>query len=359
MIERTQLKITTITPVAIGAGIELSPYSDYIIDNNQVCFIDKAKLQKIIASNNRWLDLYVQGVAMQMDNNRSNFDIKSFLFNNNIVEELDEIILSRCQFQTDMPQSKLSIKGIIKTPLLKPYFPGTTIKGAFKTIMMYNWLITNENAERMIEDVIAGGNFNALEKKFECKVDEYTNNLIQPNTIQLVTDSKPLARNSNVVVDCYRKMPIRLECIAKNKSTEFEIALENYKWEELAEQAYNYTSAVLEREFALVEDDNKLTKYYNYLADLEEMMNETDSNTTYLRLGAGKGYYLNSLGIAIYDYITQEGKEALYAKYESFMKNEYAKKGKLDNFSLEEFPRSRLMVKTTQEPLGWVKIEKM
>ena len=359
MIETTKLKITTITPVTIGSGIELSPYSDYIIDNNQVCFLNKAKLQKIIATKDHWLDLYIQGVATQMDNNRSNFDIKAFILNNRIVDDIEEVILYRCPFVTTTPQSKLPIKGVVKSPLLEPYFPGTTIKGVFKTILMYNWLKTNPGADRMIEDVINGDNFNSLEKKFECKVDEYSNTLMQPNVIQLVSDSKPLAKNANVVVDCYRKMPIRFECVDKGKNTEFTLGLEKYKWEDLSKQANDYATAVLEREFALVEEDDKLTEYYNQLVDIEEKISKSGKNTAYIRIGFGKGYYLNSLGIAVYDYVTQKKSDEMYYKYEAFLKKEFAKKGKLDDFSLDNFPRTRLMVKKTQEPLGWIKIEKI
>ena len=358
MTEQTTLKITTVTPVTIGAGIDLSPYSDYIINNGQVCFIDKMKLQKIIATNNRWLDLYVQGVAMQMDNNRSEFDIKSFLLNNSIVKEIDEVILSRCPLITGTPQSKLPIKGVIKSPLLEPYFPGSTIKGAFKTILMYHWLKTNRDGDRMIEEVIGGGNFNSLEKKFECFINDQ-NELVRPNTIQQVSDSKMFPKNSTIVVDCYRKMPIRFECIAKGKSTEFELILENYKWESLSEQANDYAIANLDREFSLIEEEDKMDDYYNHLANIEEAIGDANSNTAYLRIGFGKGYYLNSLGVAVYDYVSQEGKEALYYKFESYLKNEYAKKGKSDKFLLKEFPRTRLMVKKTQEPLGWIKIEKV
>jgi CRISPR-associated protein Csm5 len=376
MIEKTKLKITTVTPVTIGSGAELSPYSDYIVDNGQICFIDKTKLQNIIATNDSWLDLYVQGVAMQMDNNKSDFDIKSFLLNNKIVTNIDEVISYRCDFTTNTPQSKLPIKGIIKSPLQQPYFPGSSIKGGLKTVFMYNWLKTNKKSDAKIEEVINGKeiekngefkkiavNFDWLEKLFECKVNEETNILIRPNTIQQATDSKPLSKDSNIVVDCWRKMPIRFECIAKDKTTEFELTLENYKWNDLVEQMNDYAFDVLNRELDLVEKDDKLKIYYNQLLDMQDLINDelekSESSTAYLRIGFGKGYYLNSLGIAIYDYVTKEGKEDLYDKYESFLKKEFAKRGKEDDFSLENFPKTRLFVSKTQEPLGWVKIERI
>jgi len=361
MIEKTKLKITTITPVTIGSGAELSPYSDYIVDNGQICFIDKTKLQNIIATNDPWLNHYVQGVAMQMDNNKSEFDIKSFLLNNKIVTNIDEVISYRCGFTTNTPQSKLPIKGIIKSPLQQPYFPGSSIKGGLKTVLMYNWLKINKNADEKIEEVINGSNFTFLEKRFEYR--ELQDGNFMPNAIQQVTDSKPLSKKSNIVVDCWRKMPIRFECIAKDKTTEFELTLENYKWEDLAEQMNDYAFDVLNRERDLAEKNDKIKNYYKQLVDIQDLINEelekSESSTAYLRIGFGKGYYLNSLGIAIYEYVTKDGKEDLYDKYECFLKKEFAKKGKEDNFSLEDFPKTRLFVSKTQEPLGWVKIERI
>lgn len=364
MKEKTKLKITTLTPVAIGSGVEYSPYSDYTIENDKVCFIDKSKLQHLITRNEKWLDAYVQGVAMGIDNNRSSFDLKSFLLNNKIVKEMNEVIASRCEIVIS-ESSKLSIKAMIKSPLQEPYFPGSSLKGALKTVLMYNWLKTNKKATQKMEDVINGKyengkhkeiNFDWLEKEFEYKEIDNDNFTLQ--TIQQVSDSKILPKDSNIVVDCDRKMPMRLECIKKDASTEFELTLENYHWKDLALQANNYAFDCLNRELDLVEKDKILRKYFNRSVDIQTLINdELDDNIAYLRIGFGKGYYLNSLGLALYDYV--KDKEKLYNKFERFLKRQFAKKGEFDDFSLEEFPRTRLMVEKIQEPLGWIKIEKI
>lgn len=360
MIEKTKLKITTLTSTIIGSGAELSPYSDYIVDGNKIGFIDKHKSQTAIAANDRWLDEYVQGVAMGYDNNRSEFDLKSFLINNKVVHKIDDIIASRCDTVISN-NNKLSIKSVIKSPLQEPYFPGSSIKGALKTVLMYNWLKTNKDqANKLIEDVINGGNFNRLEKKFEYR-ENAGSSQIYPNVIRQVTDSGRLNRDSIIVVDCERKMPLRLECIRKNLSTEFELVLENYHWADVAEQANDYAFDCIDRELDLIERNEKLRNYFNCSVDIQDLVNEeiakSDTDTAYFRIGFGKGYYLNSLGIAIYDYV--QDKEYLYNKFEEFLKKQFTKKSKENDFSLEEFPRTRLMVKKTQEPLGWIKIERI
>ncbi|MDR1895466.1 MAG: type III-A CRISPR-associated RAMP protein Csm5 [Prevotellaceae bacterium] len=381
MTEKTKLKITTITPVTIGSGVELSPYADYIIDNNQICFIDKKKMQdKILAKGDQHLDNYIYGVANGIDNNHIEFNLNDFLLNNKIVEDINEIISSRCQFTTNTPQSKLPIKGMIKSPLQEPYFPGSSIKGALKTVLMYNWLKTNKNADEMIEKVINDKNFNWLEKKFEYK--ELDDGRSIPNTIRQVSDSKLLPKEANVVVDCYRAgLPLRFECIDKGTTTEFELTLEDYKWEDLAEEANDYAFDCLSQEEYLIkrqikqlskvldkcEDEESATKLENFIEKLtnlkkhlltiQDLIDESniDMHTAYLRIGFGKGYYLNSLGVTIYDYVSQKGKEVLRNSFENYLQQTFKRK----DLVIDDFPKTRLFVSKTQEPLGWVKIEKI
>jgi len=361
--EKVKLKITTLTPVAIGSGEEWSPYADYVLDDNKVYFIDKKKMvERIMAKGEKLLNDYVYGVASGIDQSmtKSNFDLKNFLLGNQIVKDIKEITSSECRIEGN-PKSKLPIKGMIKSPLGEPYFPGSSIKGALKTVLMYNWLQANPKAETTIENVINNGNFNWLEKEFEYKEDNFSGKVIRKNTLQQVTDSNFLLTSDNIIVDCYRAMPIRLECIAKNQTAEFELTLSEYKWTDLAKQANQYAEDVLNREFDLIDNQDNLDAYYNFLVDIEDGIIKSPDDTAYFRIGFGKGYYLNSLGIAIYDYVSQEGKETLFDKFEDFINKEYARKDKFGNrieINLDEFPKTRLFVTSTQEPLGWIKVER-
>ncbi len=366
--EKVKLRITTITPVTIGSGKELSPYADYIAEKDKIYFIDtKKSIDKIMAKGDKFLEDYISGIANGMDNNRSLFDLKNFLFGNRIVQSIEEVSSIKCSFVGDS-KFKHPIKGMIQSPLGEPYIPGSTIKGALKTILMYNWLKNNKQGNKIIEDVLTKKdnrgrplNFDSLEKKFETFVDR-ENRLIRKNTIQQVTDSTFLKPESKVVVDCYRKMPIRLECIPKGETAEFELVLDKFKWEELAMQINEYVKDSINREFEIIKEQDDLIAYYNNLVDIEEEVTKAKSNVAYLRLGFGKGYYLNSLGIAIYDYVMQDGKEELRDKYEKFINTNFARKNKygiIQEIELEEFPKTRLYVSNTQEPLGWVKIEKV
>lgn len=355
MKETVRLRITTLTPVSIGSGAILSPYADYIIDesNKQICFVDKQKLQQIIAQDDRWLDAYVQGIATGMDNNRSDFDLKSFLLNNRIVRDIDEVVAYRCNAVFSL-KGKLQIQAISKSPLQEPYFPGSTIKGALKTVLMYDWLKNKgQEADRLIQSIIDDNrkDFKELESKFS-------------ETLAQVTDSRYLNRGDNIVVDCDRKMPLRIECIGRGLSTEFELTLTDCQWSALAKQANNYAWDCIDRELDVVEDKKDYLKYFNRMVDIQDNIHarlKDNEGVAYLRVGFGKGYYLNSVGKAIYDYV-QGQSDTVYNRWEDFINDQFARKDRFGNkqfIPLEEFPRTRLMVKATQEPLGWIKIEKI
>jgi CRISPR-associated protein Csm5 len=344
-----------------------------VIDGGQVCFIDKKKMvEKIMAKGDACLDSYIYGVANGFDNSltRSEFDLKTFLTDN----EINDVVSSKCKLvgKTD---AKLPIKGVIKSPLGEPYFPGSSIKGALKTVLMYNWLKTNGNADKMIEEVINGKDvedengemnhitvdFTWLEKEFECSVNN-NDELIRSNTIQQVTDSTKLAsKGDNIVVDCERNsMPIRFECIAADKTVDFYLSLENYCWTDLAKQANQYASDCLKRELNIVGKDAEKI-YKQTINRIQRMIeNEQSDDVAYLRLGFGKGYFLNSLGIAVFEYVSQNGKEELYKKFEDFINEEFAKEdkktGEKKRIDLKKFPTTRLFIEQTQEPMGWVKI---
>ena len=100
MIEKTKLKITTVTPVTIGSGAEWSPYRDYVVEKVQICFIDEKKIaEKLLAKGEQYFDKDIYGVVIGMEingNNRSEFDLKSFLLKNRILQNIAEVVSSRC-----------------------------------------------------------------------------------------------------------------------------------------------------------------------------------------------------------------------------------------------------------------------
>ena len=363
--ERTKLKITTVTPVAIGSGNELSPYADYVVDRNRVFYIDRKKLQRKIAHNDQLLECYITGIASKMDNNRSEFDLKRFLLNA-VKVNIEDVSLLHCPMISRKPESKLTIKSMLKTPFHEPYFPGSSLKGALKTVLMYAWL-NSKKASEWVEDFLKkcgepdrnesdkGINrlLNDLESKFEYSESH-------PQVLQQVADSSPIAKESVTVVDGTRNMPIRIECIQSRVQSTFELCLCNKTWNELANSINAYAINVLYREEDLIKDDDNLIDYYNRLVEIQEkiqdLIDDAVDGVAYLRIGYGKGFYFNSIAEVVYEYAKKDN--AKFRLYENYMKRLYPPKpGK--TFKLDDFPKTRLYIDKTQEPLGWVKIEKI
>lgn len=128
------VKATVITPVSIGNGHQLSPYKDYVIKNGFVHYIDTKKLGELLAKEDGLMDEYVEGVA-NMDGNRSRFDLQEFIANR-LNFDISDITKEKLTFYGDAA-AKLPLNTIIKTPNNEPYIPGSSLKGAIKTALVY------------------------------------------------------------------------------------------------------------------------------------------------------------------------------------------------------------------------------
>src|SRR5690625_2090894 len=144
-----KIKATVITPVSIGSGIQLSPYKDYFISNNKVHYVDENKLSQLVAKDPALMDTYVEGVA-NMDGNRSNFDLKGFVQNHLSMDPFD-LVRNSIEFRGNS-NAKLPINEAIKTPTGQPYIPGSSIKGAIKTVLVYTDLQKTDFGKRWKED---------------------------------------------------------------------------------------------------------------------------------------------------------------------------------------------------------------
>jgi len=366
MIQNTyKLKITALTPVTVGSGEELSPYADYIATRDSIHIIDKTALQNKVARNDIWMDTYVEALARGMDNNRSDFDLKVFI-ENTLKEKIDTMSLVKYPFYSSRPQSKLPIKSMLKTPLMEPYLPGSSLKGAIKTAVMYNLLDEineNEKAGRFLENWVSSlfesfenTNQRQQEKKILELLEELDNHSQNNVKVVRITDSKPFDRNRGIVVDCSRRIPLRFECIAPRAESEFEITLEK-PWTELAYLINMYSYNMLYHSINIIEGQkNKDIEFLKKLdpieGSLDRLTENRKSDIAYLRLGFGKGFYFNSVAFAIYKWV--EENDRMSNKFKQYLLKEYPKLKDLDTF-----PSTYLKTDTTHEPLGWIRLERI
>ena len=156
-VQKHRLKIETLTPVAIRNGEILSPLTDYHIEGNRLYLLDTDKLMADIDQNN-WLDDFESKVLEYSGNHsggtetnakKKNRFIADFLKEKgaSIKSYLKEENARNCQLKSEAEWVQLH--STIKTEN-KAYIPGSSIKGAIRTAIMYQWLTDTEEGKEKL-----------------------------------------------------------------------------------------------------------------------------------------------------------------------------------------------------------------
>lgn len=358
-----KINATVITPISIGNGSELSPYKDYFIDNDKVHYIDENKLSQLLAKDPALMDAYVEGVA-NMDGNRSNFDLKGFVQNHLSINPLD-IIRNSIEFRGNS-NAKLPINEAIKTPTGRPYIPGSSLKGAIKTALVYTDLEKTDFGNKWKSDFFrqlnhvhfnSGLKENHLLKSLKSQIDELERKLKakaeiqnkQTNLIERLTvsDSTTLEHDNLSVIDLERtKIPVRREALKVGSNFQFEINSPIDDWGLFQEKLNRFASNNLRY---YDDADKSKEKLYNLIENVFD--NQTDE--AYLAIGFGKGVYLNSILVSLKDFAYDNEKENLFENYLSVL---FPKSRNLD---IDSFPITEFRTFNKNQALGWIKLERI
>lgn len=174
-INRTfQLKLTTVTPVSIGDGGNLSPLTDYILDNGSLYVIDEKKFREAFGKNNIYLlEDFMQGVEQYVNKDKTEF-LKNFI-EKALGIPYKQIARSESGYQTYTLGNATAISTILKNGK-QPFISGSTLKGAIKTALLYDWLL--EGGKNELKNIIY-------------QIDNfYTNNVYDINERDKLTQAK-------------------------------------------------------------------------------------------------------------------------------------------------------------------------
>ncbi len=156
-IQRFQLQLETLTPVAIRSGEVLSPLTDYHIEGNKLYLLDTDKLMNDIAQKN-WLDDFEQKVQDYCGNHSGGTETNAKKKNHFIADFLKEKGASiKPYLQEDKSRTSqlktedewVQLHSTIKTAN-QAYIPGSSIKGAIRTAIMYHWLTETEEGKNKL-----------------------------------------------------------------------------------------------------------------------------------------------------------------------------------------------------------------
>lgn len=145
-INRTfELKITTLSPLAINDGEVLSPLSDYYVSEGRLHYVDADKFQQLLGKDEALAEQYESKVEEMKIDSADRF------FNDLISTQEKRSSISRSETVPYKGGNTLQLRTIIKSNG-NPYIPGSAIKGAIKNAVLYYWL--TKSSPKSIESFV-------------------------------------------------------------------------------------------------------------------------------------------------------------------------------------------------------------
>ncbi|SHI73513.1 CRISPR-associated protein Csm5 [Cruoricaptor ignavus] len=351
------IKLTTLSPVCIGSGEKLSPYADFIIDqaNEGIHYINKAAVEKILGEYPELMDDYVSGIT----SGNQNFSLKSFLEEELNLDEEEYILKSYQCSGTEIKE----LNTIVKNAGQKPYIPGSTIKGAIKTALLYDWTKSNEGM-RWANDYLNSLENDFVRKNLEKKLDS------ELAKIELqISDTDEFGYDALSIVNVNKikittgvdRVKTLWEAVLENKSTHFTANFGNQNWEQIFPKINLYSKECNEMEMFLLDNAGQ-TFSQDYKVDYDDLLqfyreksNQIDranrENAACLRIGNGKGFYYNTVALALYNADNSNNKQ----NFTKFLRNNGFKNPPL--IDAKKFPLTRAIELGEFLPVGWVKLE--
>lgn len=135
----SEIKIETISQVHIGNGVFLQEGNDFIVEDNNIDILSLDKLGSVIGTDEtiirQWLDAINNGES------------GTFIMNRVKDTPYTEYTKRRISCSLDITQQS-TLKEQIHDGLGRPYIPGSSIKGAFRTAVMSTF--ANEDIEKRL-----------------------------------------------------------------------------------------------------------------------------------------------------------------------------------------------------------------
>jgi CRISPR-associated protein Csm5 len=393
--------LTTLTPVFIGfdKGSDLSKTTDFIIDGNQINIIDQRKFEALLNDNIELINEFVSDVK----NNPRSFDLQNFIENklNTSVSEL-----TKTSLEIDGYLNANSVNTFITTNG-KHFIPGSTIKGAIRTSLVYSFLI-NSNAGKMIvsnlldvkkklDDIkkrrdnneqinreeLALLSWKGLNKHFEKIYNEFTLFKTENNGHDfrhiLINDSEQIEPSNTKITELPRTYMIKdsdktsqwKQVLKENVTTQFSLKVEddfkdsfltslNYKSEETLISLINkFSKDVIDFELEMYKEfsqKKEITKKLNAAIEfykwLKDIIEKSNNKFAVIRIGGGKTYFDNSIGLALFKKDKERFKE--FRKLLGFWKHRSGNR----YFVEEDSPITRTFYKSFDNlyPIGWIVI---
>lgn len=349
-----KFKLKLLSPIHIKSGTKISPYADFIYEDKYLFYINNNELWGELSEKSEILEEYLKIIKERDTNASEKYTLHSFFKSNNI--DFKNYILDKVKCNYNI--KSLEVNEIIKTSG-RPYIPGSSIKGAIRTAILYNYLKINGVD---LEGVLRLSSKRDIRQKYVGQDVMRT----RPKDIQSdimrflhVSDSnyttmKDLSIKLEYNIDylgvkaCNElvlKSPVASESIDKDTIFEFDIkCLKENKFFKNEEAVLNcirnfYRDLIVYHINVMKDSSEEL--FANVISKYTEYLNDINSGECILRLGSGKNFYDNTISSLFDPEVVN--KRIAEVKYNPFPKTDW--------FALDSENNS------VKESLGWVKIQ--
>ena len=371
-------RITTLTPVSIGDGNTLSAFADYVLEKGKIYYINQQIIRDKMGKNPELIDFYVEGMIRGKSNTTNTFDLKNFIFNR---LKLTLQQAASHSIEAKNVSGKKEFYTVVKNAGQSPYIPGSTLKGAIKTALLYDWLIDAKNdwCENYLENLNNKEERGRLEAQLMTEFDKFElgvsdSSLLDFDMLQAIDIKRLHIKKGSLNIPQTReavKENIACECEIRNvrkligEKADGTKVYKNYSWEELCKIINTFSRHSSDAEWTMLSNIGKKIDddiYFSLEDFYEDIEKKTESSTiAYLRLGTGKGFYFNSIALALYDRDGTENKGQFlkFLKTCGYGKVYNTKQRQVEEYDLnpDEFPITRFVEITETKPLGWIQLE--
>jgi CRISPR-associated protein Csm5 len=409
-----EMELVTLSPVAVTAGRDavLSPYTDFVQDGDSLIYLDPRKLEAALGrASPSVLDEFVRGVRSQMGWGRSGFDLRSFL-RDRLGLTPESLALRRVSVHGQIRHRQ--VRRLV-TDAGRPFIPGSTIKGALRTAIFYFWLRETPEGEALLTRLVglvgqvwsaehanlerAEGHFRDGRKRDGYQIADGIRRrasdafrILDENEVfgmlndrrvgaemrYLRVSDSALLDPGKIFIAGIERLKLRgreteqgtpqwSEAIPAGARLPFRVSIEPRFTREslrfmnddslvsLLERVHTFACDTLEWEkdvLAAVSGNlySAIRSAYGRWTDQEYF-----EDTALVRLGGGKTYMENSVGLVLRDHDPE-----VFQRFRKLLG--LGRNPKFGQFSGSEFPATRSYVcrnGTVVEPLGWVRLRKI
>ena len=293
------LEITGLSPVFIGSG-DLYSQLDYISENDKIHLIDFEKLLTIIPPES--IDDLTNAISENFRNNRWEGNVQRFLESYHL--RWRDFIQKSYDLVGEVGQNEL--QQFIKTGE-RIYLPGSSVKGALRTCILFNILANNSRLrEQENNNILRFFNDRNIQKRFSgdakkdllralsisdsfLSVSENTIKIMESNVYNLENREQTIPIFNEVLDRNFESkgtLTINLNLL---NSRALNSSLFNLDINSLINAANEFSTAIVDYELVTLQsrNDPNLSNIVSFYRDLKEKLENLSNGECILRIGQG------------------------------------------------------------------------